>query len=121
MSDIASCLSKNLRRLREKNDLTQAELAQTAGISLIFLQGIETRKKWLSPTTAKALARALKVSETELFFSHPGQTRKIKRPRNPKLGHIPDDILHALSTTCSVAQWRWEAIRWIIQGFERDT
>ena len=120
MESIADCLAENIRSLRKKRGLTQGELARKSQISVIFLQGIETKRKWVSPDTTRMIAKALNVTESELFkncFEKKSLGRRIK---NPKLDHIPDDILRALSTTCISASWKWETIRWIIQGFERE-
>ena len=124
MEGIADCLAENIRTLRKEKGFTQSELADKADISLIFLQGIETKRKWLSPDTAKSIAKALNVTEAELFkdcFKTKRIHSKKTRPKSPKLDHVPDDILHALCNTCVAASWKWETIRWIIQGFERDS
>lgn len=67
MKPIAVCFSENLRRLRAERGFTQEEFAKKAGLSLSFLQNIEYGKKWTTPKTVKALANALRVSESELF------------------------------------------------------
>ena len=124
MESIADCLAANLRSLRKEKGLTQGELAEKANISLVFLQGIETKRKWLSPETAKSIAKALYVTEADLFkdcFKTKRIHSKKIRPKNPKLDHVPDDILYALMNTCVAASWKWETIRWIIQGFERES
>jgi transcriptional regulator with XRE-family HTH domain len=121
VDSIVDCLAENIRNLRKQRGLTQAELAKKSDISLIFLQGIESKRKWLSPETARSIAKALDVTEAALFKDCFEEKRtKKKRPRNPKLDHIPDDIMLALVTTCSKNSWQWEAVRWIIQGFERE-
>lgn len=123
MDSIADCLATNIRTLRKQRGLTQGELAKKSQISLVFLQGIESKKKWLSPDTARSLAKALGVYEAELFkdcFKEHRISAKKILIKKPKLDHIPQDILYALSTTCVAASWKWETIRWIIQGFERD-
>jgi transcriptional regulator with XRE-family HTH domain len=125
MESITKCLATNIRNLRKEKNLTQTELAEKAGISLIFLQGIESERKWVSPATAKVLAKALEVNESKLFencfekkraslSSHP------RKSGNKPLEHLPEDIMQALMTTCRHPEWKWEAIRWIIQGYERE-
>jgi transcriptional regulator with XRE-family HTH domain len=130
MESITKCLATNIRNFRKELDLTQSELAEKAGISLIFLQGIESEKKWVSPMTAKVLAKALEVHESKLFencfekknhrpLAYPLKKQK-KISRIVKLNHIPDDIFLALSTTCRHPQWKWELFRWILEGYNRD-
>jgi transcriptional regulator with XRE-family HTH domain len=64
---ILETLGRNARAFRQTRGLTQQALAERAGISLVFLQGIEAGKKWVSAETISALARSLGVRETELF------------------------------------------------------
>lgn len=123
MSDITKCLAANIRRLRELKGMTQSDLAERAGLSLIFLQGIEGERKWVSPRSTRALARALKVPETRLFencFESRDELRAMKRLRKQTLDHIPTDIFNSLATTCRGTQWQWDAFRWILQGFENQ-
>ena len=122
MSDIAACLAENIRSLRKKKGLTQSELAERADISLIFLQGIESEKKWVSPSTAAALAKALGVTQARLFkdcFSE-AEKQKARRQARANLDHVPTDIFNALSSTCKDSEWQWDAVRWILEGFERS-
>lgn len=130
--NIARCLSANIKNLRKERDLTQAELAQRAGISLIFLQGLEGERKWLSPDTAKAIARALKVSESRLFENcfpkkngRMSNTGKKSKPGVRKLisfqsGHMPEDIFHSLAHVCKDPQWQWDVLRWILEGYRQE-
>ena len=121
MESIADCLATNIRNLRKQKRLTQGELAKKAQISLVFLQGIETKRKWLSPETAKCIANALEVTEAQLFKDCFEKSKAAKKKiKNPKLDHVPDDILFSLTTTCLASSWKWESIRWILQGFERE-
>lgn len=135
MGSIIDCLAGNVKRMREGRGLTQAELAKAAGISLVFLQSIEARRKWVSPDTAKSLARALEVTEPELFencFEEDGSPaglrslkksgargRRVRRLRNATLEHVPDDIYNHLATTCRDKRWKWEVLRWLLEGHER--
>ena len=123
MESIVDCLATNIRNLRKKKRLTQGELAKKSQISLVFLQGIEAKRKWLSPETAKSLATALQVTEAQLFkdcFEDAKIGKGKIKVKNLKLDHIPTDIIYSLSTTCLAASWKWESIRWILQGFERE-
>jgi transcriptional regulator with XRE-family HTH domain len=122
MANITKCLANNIKKLRKENDLTQGELAERAGISLVFIQGIEAEKKWISPTTVTAIASALQVPESKLFencldkvFPH---EMKLNRQK-PKLDHVPDDVFHGLLTVCRHPEWRWETFRWILEGYAK--
>lgn len=67
MKSVAECLGENLKRLRQERELTQESFAKRAKISQSFLQSIEGGHRWVGPKTIQALAKALKVSESELF------------------------------------------------------
>ena len=55
-----------LRRLREQQALTQAELAERAGLSRVSVQKLE-RGGNARVSTARKLARALRVKPVELM------------------------------------------------------
>lgn len=120
MGNITACLAKNIRQLRKQRRLTQNQLAKKAGISLVFLQGIESQRKWLSPQTIEALAAALEVPQARLFVSHTLTAAKIRRLKRASLDHIPDDVFNALATTCKHPSWKWETLRWIVEGFSKS-
>jgi transcriptional regulator with XRE-family HTH domain len=110
--------------MRKEKRMTQSELAERAGISLIFLQGIEAERKWISPTTSAAIARAFGTTEARLFaecFETPEPPKaKPKKVSRAQLDHVPEDIVYALATTCRHPKWQWQVFRWILQGYERD-
>jgi transcriptional regulator with XRE-family HTH domain len=59
-------IGKNLRRLREDRLLTQAELAQRAGIALSSFVRVENDQVDPRFTTIRKLAQALDVDHREL-------------------------------------------------------
>jgi transcriptional regulator with XRE-family HTH domain len=67
MKTVSECLGENLKKLRRERNLTQGEFAAKAGISLSFVQNLEKGKKWVGPKTISTLAKALGVSEAQLF------------------------------------------------------
>lgn len=122
---IAACLAANIKRMRKEKQMTQSELAERAGISLIFLQGIEAERKWISPATSAAIAQAFNTTEAQLFAecfetARPRTKAKPKKISRTQLDHIPEDIVYALATTCRHPKWQWQVFRWILQGYERD-
>lgn len=58
---------ERLQTLRERQVLTQAELAQKAGISELSVHKIETGQQQPRPATIRKLARALKVKAGDLM------------------------------------------------------
>lgn len=61
-------LSFNLKRLRRMRGWSQMRLAEASGLSLTQVSSIERKLAWVSADSLKALARALEVEETALFF-----------------------------------------------------
>lgn len=57
---------ENIRRARERAVLTQAELAEIAGINRSSLSMIESGKKKPRPSTIRKLADALGIEPTRL-------------------------------------------------------
>jgi transcriptional regulator with XRE-family HTH domain len=60
-------LSSNLKKLRKRRDLSQAELAKMANVSTNFVSEIERSIKWPYPKTLQNLAEALGVEVFEFF------------------------------------------------------
>jgi len=57
-----------VRILREKNELTQSELAERAGLTQSTISNLENRRTELGAERAKTLARALRVHPAVLLF-----------------------------------------------------
>jgi transcriptional regulator with XRE-family HTH domain len=68
-TDLRKILSKNIRTARENLHITQARLAEYAGISLPYLLDIEYCKTWVSDKTLTNIARALNVEAYELLIN----------------------------------------------------
>jgi transcriptional regulator with XRE-family HTH domain len=66
-SELHGVLSANLKKYRERLKMTQAALAKKAGISINFINDLESGKKWASPVTMIKLAAVLNVEVYELF------------------------------------------------------
>lgn len=75
----SSSFSHHLRRLRERAGLTQAELAERAGLSVKAIGALESgRRKRPYPSTVRALSDALGLSDQErmeLTDTTPGRSR----------------------------------------------
>lgn len=92
---IAECFAQNLRAIRKTKGLTQESLAQACGLSLVFLQNLEAGRRWVSPSTVTALAKALNVPETSFFKSCIGSASSDAKPEH-QFGHLPESIRSAL-------------------------
>jgi transcriptional regulator with XRE-family HTH domain len=60
--------AKNLKRLREQQNISQLSLAGKAGLTHNFINDIENCNKWFSAKTLAKLASALKVQPFQFFL-----------------------------------------------------
>ena len=67
--ELRGILSNNIRRCRQKNNLSQLALAEKMDISTNFLSDIERCKAWISPSTLVKLASVLNIEPYELFMA----------------------------------------------------
>ncbi|GHV77553.1 hypothetical protein AGMMS49942_23740 [Spirochaetia bacterium] len=65
--EVRDTLASNLKRLRSRLSLTQEELAEKAGISVVFLSAVERANKWPYLDTLVRLAKALNAEVYELL------------------------------------------------------
>jgi transcriptional regulator with XRE-family HTH domain len=65
--EVRMLLSKNVKRLRTRQNLSQLALAVEANLTHNFINDIENGKKWVSPDTIAKLADALDVEPHQLF------------------------------------------------------
>ena len=64
---IKDTLGKNIKFLRFRKEYSQADLAEKADISIIFLSNIERGIKFPKPEGMSRIAKALNVEVFELF------------------------------------------------------
>jgi transcriptional regulator with XRE-family HTH domain len=64
---IREVLALNLKRNRQKCNLTQEKLAEKAGISAHYLAMVEVAKKFPTPEMLDKLAKALDIETVQLF------------------------------------------------------
>ena len=65
--ELRGILGNNIKRCRQKNNLSQLALAEKIDISTNFLSDIERCKAWISPHTLVKLSSVLGVEPYELF------------------------------------------------------
>ena len=65
--EIRAVFGQNIRIFRNRRNWSQADLAESAEISINFLSDIERGKKWPHPDTLSRLAGALGINVFELF------------------------------------------------------
>ena len=64
---IKAILGKNIKFIRSERGLTQAVLAEKAGISIIFLSSIERGTKYPKADILARISQVLEVEAFELF------------------------------------------------------
>jgi transcriptional regulator with XRE-family HTH domain len=67
--EIRRLFARNLRRLRELQNISQLELSMRTGLTHNFINDIENCKKWVSPESLAKFADALRVQPFQFFLS----------------------------------------------------
>jgi transcriptional regulator with XRE-family HTH domain len=68
--DMRKLVGRNVRRVRERNGLTQEKLSEISGFSQQYISGLEQGKRNPTVVTLFELAQALGVSHMELVRPH---------------------------------------------------
>jgi transcriptional regulator with XRE-family HTH domain len=89
---IRTLFSKNLRRLRLLQNISQLSLANRAGLTHNFINDIENCKKWVSPQTIGKLAMALRVEPYQFFLPE----SRVNEPNDSFFSVYLDDFSDSL-------------------------
>ncbi|MDR0495224.1 MAG: helix-turn-helix domain-containing protein [Treponema sp.] len=65
--ELHKIFSENVKRFRIDVDWSQVALAKKAGVSINFINDIESGKKWASPTTMLKIANVFNIYVYELL------------------------------------------------------
>ena len=76
---LRSLLSRNIRQFRVDSGLSQAELAEKAGISTPYLGAVERGDKWPSPATLADIAYSLGIEAYDLFKPESASSREVRK------------------------------------------
>ena len=76
---LKSLLSHNIRLFRVDSGLSQAELAEKAGISAPYLGVVERGDKWPSPATLAEIAYSLGIEPYDLFKPESISSREVRK------------------------------------------
>jgi transcriptional regulator with XRE-family HTH domain len=89
--ELKAALGQNIKNLRYHRQYSQAELAEKADISIIYLSNIERGKKYPKPAILSQIAEGLDVEIYELFKSN--HTPRVAANDNKKyINRISKDI-----------------------------
>ncbi|MDR1444473.1 MAG: helix-turn-helix domain-containing protein [Treponema sp.] len=67
--EIRRMFARNLKRLRELQNISQLELSSMTGLTHNFINDIENCKKWISAETLAKFSAALNVKPYQFFLS----------------------------------------------------
>jgi transcriptional regulator with XRE-family HTH domain len=67
MGSIQEVLAARLKSLRNDRGMTQLKLSEIVGVEVTTVQNWEAARRWPQPRQVAALARALRVHESDLF------------------------------------------------------
>ena len=76
---LKSLLSHNIKLFRVHSGLSQAELAEKAGISVPYLGAVERGDKWPSPSTLAEIAHGLGLEPYDLLKPEDSSSREIRK------------------------------------------
>ncbi len=83
-------LSSNMKKLRKRENLTQAQLAEICGLSSTFIGEIESMIKYPSPSSFEKIADGLNVKPFVLLLPEKGNWGRLDR--NELLQVFSDDL-----------------------------
>ena len=66
-NELRKIFSTNVREHRNRLKWTQVELSKKSGVSVNFINNIESEKKWASPATMLKLANTFNIEVYELY------------------------------------------------------
>jgi len=76
---LKALLGRNIKLFRVHSGLSQAELAEKAGISVPYLGAVERGDKWPSPTTLAEIARSLGIQPYDLLMPESMSTQEVRK------------------------------------------
>lgn len=92
MENTSDFFSLNLKRLRKSLDLTQLDLAELVGVSMLTIQRYESGDRFPRQNILKALAQVLKTTEASLL-DDPNKQKK----NNPSTEEIAEAVVKKLA------------------------
>jgi transcriptional regulator with XRE-family HTH domain len=96
MANLRDILAKNLKENRRKCGLSQAKLAEKAGISTQYIAMIELSRQFPSPEVLDRIAAALGIEAHELFAAPAFSESSIERLHKDIIKEIREVIVEVL-------------------------
>ena len=99
---IKQTLGKNIKSIRARRGLSQAGLAEKAGISITFLSNIERGLKYPLPDILSKIANTLDIEVNQLFVTHISSNEGKKLLKN-----MSDDFTQSVIATMEKVSKRY--------------
>jgi transcriptional regulator with XRE-family HTH domain len=96
--DLKDILGKNIKLLRFHNNLSQAELAEKADISINFLSELERGNKWPRAETLASIGKALNIPVAELFHEERAIPNELKEVMARFSGDLSREVIQSIET-----------------------
>jgi transcriptional regulator with XRE-family HTH domain len=99
MTNLRDILAGNLKKNRRKNGLSQAKLAEKAGISTQYIAMIELSRQFPTPEVLEQIAAAFGIEAYELFTVPPSPESSMERLHKDIIREIREVIVEVLEKT----------------------
>ena len=96
MTNLSEILANNLKKNRRKCGLSQAKLAEKAGISTQYIAMIELSRQFPTPDVLEQIAAALDIEAYELFNVPPSPESSMERLHKDIIKEIREVIVEVL-------------------------
>jgi transcriptional regulator with XRE-family HTH domain len=96
MTNLRDILANNLKEYRRKLGISQAKLAEKAGISTQYIAMIELSRQFPTPEMLDRIARALDIEAYQLFSVSPSPEMAMERLHDTLVGNLERVIAEAV-------------------------
>ena len=96
MTNLRDILASNLKENRKKCGISQAKLAELAGISTQYIAMIELSRQFPTPEVLERIAAALGIEAYELFSVPPSPESSMERLHKDIIREIREVIVEVL-------------------------
>lgn len=103
-AEVRAILARNIKEFRSRRNWSQADLAEKAGISIVYLSDIERGNKWPYLDTLVKLVNAFKVEVHELLMPEntpPSNATTLLAKYNEEVAAILDKSLEIAKKSVS--------------------
>jgi transcriptional regulator with XRE-family HTH domain len=99
MTNLRDILANNLKENRRKCGISQAKLAEKAGISTQYIAMIELARQFPTPEVLEKIAVALGIEAYELFSVPPSPESSMERLHKDIIKEIKEVIVEVMEKT----------------------